>query len=385
MPRAKKGSPVPTLNHYQALDVPPTATDADIKKAWKSLTLLHHPDKLTGLNLTDAQHATHKLKFQAAKDAYETLLDASKRKQYDLELAMKGVMLGDRLGNTEPMSKENEELFFGTGTSHSPRCDSDDEDEDGNSTHNYPQVYQSSVAGLSWDDGILVYQALGWNLQIQIDDSFADIVRGDLTPFDGSMDELQIFVDIKRAPHTHAKLDRREKAGKDVLSILITRTPKLRKVVRVESSHVWSDDGVESVYITIELAPVSTSASAKHAELKLSDLDLNCTVHLASETSGANCSSSRSSGSNNNGKSVEYHKLAYQKLKDMCRERSIQTSGTKAELVERLQEDDRGEKQKGRVKKVEGVRKGNSAFSMGVKREANLRMRGSGVGMGGKR
>ncbi|KAF2660898.1 DnaJ-domain-containing protein [Lophiostoma macrostomum CBS 122681] len=347
MPRQKKGSTAPTQTHYQALGVPPTATDAEIKKAWKSLTLIHHPDKLTGLNLTPIQRESHKLKFQAAKDAYEILLDAPKRKQYDLELAMKGIVLGDRLGNSEPMSKEDEDLFFGTGTSHAAAYDSDgdEEDTDDESQHNNAQLYQSSVAGLSWDDGILVYQAAGWNLQIQIDDSFADIVRGDLLPLDSSMNELQIFIDIKRAAPASTKPDRREKAGKAVLSMLLTQ---------------------------------------RHAEIELIDLDLDGTLYLDSDAEHGH--TDRPARSVNNGKSVEYHKLAYQKLKDMCRERSLQTSGTKTELVERLEEDDRGEKQKGRAKRTEGVRKGNSAFSTTSNRTANLRTKSGGAGkMGGRR
>lgn len=59
-------------DHYQTLGVSKTATPDEIKKAFRKLASLHHPDK--GGNTA---------KFQEIQAAYDTLGDAQKRAEYD--------------------------------------------------------------------------------------------------------------------------------------------------------------------------------------------------------------------------------------------------------------------------------------------------------------
>jgi len=63
-------------DYYQVLDVPRTATEADIKKAYRRLAMKLHPDR----NPDD--HETTD-KFKEVKEAYEILTDAQKRAAYD--------------------------------------------------------------------------------------------------------------------------------------------------------------------------------------------------------------------------------------------------------------------------------------------------------------
>ncbi len=63
-------------DYYQVLDVPKTASEADIKKAYRRLAMKFHPDR----NPDD--HEAEE-KFKEAKEAYETLTDAQKRAAYD--------------------------------------------------------------------------------------------------------------------------------------------------------------------------------------------------------------------------------------------------------------------------------------------------------------
>jgi molecular chaperone DnaJ len=63
-------------DYYQVLDVPRTATEADIKKAYRRLAMKLHPDR----NPDD--HETTD-KFKEVKEAYEVLTDAQKRAAYD--------------------------------------------------------------------------------------------------------------------------------------------------------------------------------------------------------------------------------------------------------------------------------------------------------------
>jgi molecular chaperone DnaJ len=63
-------------DYYKVLDVPRTATEAEIKKAYRRLAMKHHPDR--NPNDKDAEEL-----FKEAKEACEVLTDAQKRAIYD--------------------------------------------------------------------------------------------------------------------------------------------------------------------------------------------------------------------------------------------------------------------------------------------------------------
>jgi len=65
-------------NYYDILNVSQDASEGDIKKAYRTLSLQYHPDRNKS---EDAQS-----KFQEIGAAYETLSDPAKRQQYDMEL-----------------------------------------------------------------------------------------------------------------------------------------------------------------------------------------------------------------------------------------------------------------------------------------------------------
>ncbi|KAH7027785.1 X-domain of DnaJ-containing-domain-containing protein [Microdochium trichocladiopsis] len=62
--------------YYDALGVQPTATDIEIKKAYRKMAIVHHPDK-------NPDDPTASEKFQAIGEAYQVLSDKDLRAAYD--------------------------------------------------------------------------------------------------------------------------------------------------------------------------------------------------------------------------------------------------------------------------------------------------------------
>ena len=60
---------------YEVLGVSSDSNETEIKKAYRSLSLEYHPDRNS--------ESSAKAKFQEISDAYETLSDSQKRKEYD--------------------------------------------------------------------------------------------------------------------------------------------------------------------------------------------------------------------------------------------------------------------------------------------------------------
>jgi molecular chaperone DnaJ len=65
-------------NLYNILGVSPNASGEDIRKAYRSLAMRHHPDRNT--------HSSAEIRFNAIKTAYELLSDPKKRAEYDQSL-----------------------------------------------------------------------------------------------------------------------------------------------------------------------------------------------------------------------------------------------------------------------------------------------------------
>ncbi|KAL2155876.1 hypothetical protein VTH82DRAFT_618 [Thermothelomyces myriococcoides] len=76
-------------DYYKILGVEKNATDNEIKKAYRKLAILHHPDKNPG-------DANAEARFKDISEAYETLIDPQKRERYDsgVDLADPSDMFG---------------------------------------------------------------------------------------------------------------------------------------------------------------------------------------------------------------------------------------------------------------------------------------------------
>src|SRR6478736_1122951 len=73
-------APVSKRDYYETLGVERTASEDELKKAYRKMARQHHPDLQTG----EAQKKTSEEKFKEVNEAYETLSDQDKRKRYDM-------------------------------------------------------------------------------------------------------------------------------------------------------------------------------------------------------------------------------------------------------------------------------------------------------------
>lgn len=105
----RNSEPMSKRDYYEILGVSRTASDAEIKRAYRSLAVQHHPDK----NPDDPQAED---KFKEAAEAYAVLSDAQKRAAYD-RFGHQGVGAGAGGFGFDPGFSNIEDIFdiFGFG------------------------------------------------------------------------------------------------------------------------------------------------------------------------------------------------------------------------------------------------------------------------------
>ena len=93
------------MSFYKVLDISESASQDEIKKQYRKLSLIHHPDKNN--NSKESQE-----KFQKISEAYETLGDEEKKKIYDMQKTNPFMNQGIR-GGVNPMDDIMKMFFNG--------------------------------------------------------------------------------------------------------------------------------------------------------------------------------------------------------------------------------------------------------------------------------
>lgn len=88
-------------NHYELLEIPSTASIDQIKRAYRRLAKMHHPD--IAPNETET--------FQRINNAYMTLIDSNERKKYDQTLK-KGAVHISSSHSSQNNSRTNTNRYF---------------------------------------------------------------------------------------------------------------------------------------------------------------------------------------------------------------------------------------------------------------------------------
>jgi DnaJ-class molecular chaperone len=98
-------------SYYKILGVNEKASKDEIKRAYRSLSLKHHPDKNKGDKMSESM-------FQKISEAYETLGDDQKREEYDMQSKNPFMRMNSHYGDDGAMEVPIDEIFnafFGMG------------------------------------------------------------------------------------------------------------------------------------------------------------------------------------------------------------------------------------------------------------------------------
>lgn len=74
-------SSAPPVDYYSTLEIPSTATQQQIRDAYKKAALRHHPDRVPA---DSPERNTRTKKFQEINSAYYVLSDSNRRRDYDM-------------------------------------------------------------------------------------------------------------------------------------------------------------------------------------------------------------------------------------------------------------------------------------------------------------
>lgn len=99
-------------NHYELLGISPSATEEEIKEAYKRLKSIYQPDSLAIYSLFSREELEKTLR--ALDEAYQVLVNEKSRQAYNEELIQQGLLKPEEIYQKEPAAalKRDEKGFL---------------------------------------------------------------------------------------------------------------------------------------------------------------------------------------------------------------------------------------------------------------------------------
>ncbi|KAJ7246266.1 DnaJ domain-containing protein [Mycena haematopus] len=117
-------------DYYKLLNVAKSATQDEIRTAYKKESLRTHPDRIATASPAEKKQATER--FQAVADAYYVLSDPSRRREYDALYTSRRSDRTDDPGSSNTFFNQFSGMFGGSGRAGAaPAADAQRPDADG--------------------------------------------------------------------------------------------------------------------------------------------------------------------------------------------------------------------------------------------------------------
>lgn len=179
-------------DYYKTLGVAKSASQEEIKKAYRKLALKYHPDKNAGNKQAEE-------KFKEVSEAYEVLGDAEKRKKYD-ELGANWKQYSDQAsGGYNPS---------GAGRRYTRRTTYDDDDYAGSP---FSDFFERFFGG-GFDTGQFAQDTSAYDMRMDISITLEEAFHGTVRQFEVLGEKLQIR--LKPGTYNGQQLRIKGKGGK---------------------------------------------------------------------------------------------------------------------------------------------------------------------------